>query len=65
MKREWFFVVRAVDWITQWNELAVALSPLHLVPVFGIMISAYLKASGKARYLHHSVRTDDLSIQSR
>ncbi|TCD66516.1 hypothetical protein EIP91_001292 [Steccherinum ochraceum] len=30
----------------------LALSPLHLVPVFGMMTSAYLKALGTAKHLH-------------
>ncbi|THH28668.1 hypothetical protein EUX98_g5513 [Antrodiella citrinella] len=34
--------------------IKLTLSPLHLVPVFGIAASAYLKSLGTARYLHLS-----------
>ncbi|KAH8099886.1 hypothetical protein BXZ70DRAFT_941695 [Cristinia sonorae] len=43
----WFMTSLPGRW-----AIKLVLSPLHLVPVFGIMISAYLKAMAMARFLH-------------
>lgn len=57
------FLLRCTEYLVDVASL-VALTPLHLVPVAGIVISAWLRALGTARYLHKPVRGDQFVFRA-